>query len=72
MSTSELQLIGIKEIRFNEMIDKLPIDKSSLSIVRNPNKCILCGDCVRVCEEVQGVGALSFAYRGSEMMVTPA
>ena len=64
--------LGIKEIRFNEMIEKLPIDKSSLSIVRNPNKCILCGDCVRVCEEVQGVGALSFAYRGSEMMVTPA
>ena len=64
--------LGIKEIRFNEMIDKLPIDKSSLSIVRNPNKCILCGDCVRVCEEVQGVGALSFAYRGSEMIVTPA
>ena len=64
--------LGIKEIRFNEMIDKLPIDKSSLSIVRNPNKCILCGDCVRVCEEVQGVGAVSFAYRGSEMMVTPA
>lgn len=64
--------LGIKEIRFNEMIEKLPIDKSSLSIVRNPNKCILCGDCVRVCEEVQGVGALSFAYRGSEMIVTPA
>lgn len=63
---------GIKEIRFNELVDKLPIDKSSLSIIRNPNKCILCGDCVRVCEEVQGVGALSFAYRGSEMVVTPA
>ncbi len=63
---------GIKEIRFNELVDKLPIDKSSLSIVRNPNKCILCGDCVRVCEEVQGVGALSFAYRGSKMMVAPA
>ncbi|WP_077369073.1 [FeFe] hydrogenase, group A [Anaerosalibacter sp. Marseille-P3206] len=64
--------LGIREIRFNKMIDKLPIDKSSLSIIRNPNKCILCGDCVRVCEEVQGVGALSFAYRGSEMIVTPA
>ncbi len=32
----------------------------------------LCGDCVRVCEEVQGVGALSFAYRGSKMQITPA
>lgn len=64
--------LGVEEIRFSEMVDKLPIDKSSLSIIRNPNKCILCGDCVRVCEEVQGVGALSFAYRGSKMRVTPA
>lgn len=63
---------GIKDIRFEEIKRNLPIDKSSLSIVRNPNKCILCGDCVRVCEEVQGVGALSFAYRGSNMTVTPA
>jgi NADH-quinone oxidoreductase subunit G len=63
---------GIKEIRFEELTEKLPIDKSSLSIVRNPNKCILCGDCVRVCEEVQGVGALSFAHRGSNMTVSPA
>lgn len=63
---------GIKDIRFDEISKKLPIDKSSLSIIRNPNKCILCGDCVRVCEEVQGVGALSFAYRGSDMVVSPA
>jgi len=63
---------GIKDMRFDETRKHLPIDKSSLSIVRNPNKCILCGDCVRVCEEMQGVGALSFAYRGSSMTVTPA
>ncbi len=63
---------GIKEIRFEEPKRGLPIDNSSFSIVRDPNKCILCGDCVRVCEEVQGVGALSFAYRGSNMIVTPA
>lgn len=63
---------GIKDIRFDQIGKRLPIDKSSLSIVRNPNKCILCGDCVRVCEEVQGVGALSFAYRGSDMLVSPA
>jgi len=63
---------GIKDIRFDEIRKKLPIDKSSLSIVRNPNKCILCGDCVRVCEEMQGVGALSFAHRGSNITVTPA
>ena len=63
---------GIKDVRFDEAGKQHPIDKSSLSIVRNPNKCILCGDCVRVCEEMQGVGALSFAYRGSNMTVTPA
>ena len=39
---------------------------------RDPNKCILCGDCVRVCEEMQGQGILNFAFRGSELQVMPA
>ena len=63
---------GIKKIRFGSLTEKEPIDDSSLAIVRNPNKCILCGDCVRMCEERQGFGALSFAYRGSEMKVATA
>ena len=63
---------GIKDIRFGEITQHHPIDNSSLAIVRNPNKCILCGDCVRMCQEIQGVGALTFAYRGSHMKVTPA
>ncbi|MDR7869308.1 MAG: [FeFe] hydrogenase, group A [Tissierellaceae bacterium] len=63
---------GIEEIRFGELDKKLPIDNSSHSIVRNPNKCIYCGDCVRVCEEVQGVGALSFTHRGSNLRISPA
>ena len=63
---------SIRDIRFGELDRKHPIDDSSLAIVRNPNKCILCGDCVRMCEEIQGVGALSFAYRGSHMKVAPA
>lgn len=48
------------------------IDDSSLSIVRDPSKCILCGDCVRMCNEVQHVGAIDFANRGANMVVTPA
>ena len=44
----------------------------SYSIVRDPNKCILCGNCVRVCNEIQGVGVLGFAHRGTDAMVTPA
>ena len=63
---------GIKEVRFEDDMRKLPIDESSVSIVRNPNKCILCGDCVRMCEEVQGIGALGFAYRGAKIQVTTA
>lgn len=63
---------GINDVRFGEFVDRLPIDTSSLGIIRNPNKCILCGDCVRMCEEVQGVGALTFAYRGSKMKITTA
>lgn len=63
---------GITRIRFNRSQKSLPIDDSSCAIVRNPNKCIMCGDCVRVCEEVQGVGVLAFAHRGSNIRVTPA
>ncbi len=63
---------GIKKVRFDKDEKELPVDNSSVSIVRNPNKCILCGDCVRMCNEVQGVGALDFAYRGAKMQVTTA
>ena len=63
---------GLKEVRFRQEEPKHEIDKSSKSIVRNPNKCILCGDCVRMCNEVQHVGAIGFANRGAKMVVTPA
>ncbi|MBT7170194.1 MAG: 4Fe-4S binding protein, partial [Phycisphaerales bacterium] len=49
-----------------------PVDHSSVSLVRDPNKCILCGDCVRMCHEVQSVGAIDFAHRGSDVSVLPA
>ena len=64
--------LGISYIRFNNYKERLPLDMSSPSIVLDPNKCILCGDCVRTCDEVQGIGVLDFAYRGSEMRVTTA
>ena len=41
-------------------------------IVRDPNKCILCGLCVRVCDEVMGVGALGLVHRGFDTVVKPA
>jgi len=64
--------MGIKDIRFEKRKEILPIDNSNPSIVRDPNKCILCGACVRVCKEIQGQGILDFANRGSKAVVTPA
>lgn len=63
---------GIKQVRFEGQVEKSEIDNSSLSIVRDPSKCILCGDCVRMCSEIQNVGAIDFAFRGSKMQVMPA
>jgi NADH-quinone oxidoreductase subunit G len=48
------------------------IDMSSPSIVRDPNKCILCGDCVRMCHEKQDVGCIDFTHRGWDMEVGTA
>ncbi|MCL6559808.1 MAG: [FeFe] hydrogenase, group A, partial [Firmicutes bacterium] len=64
--------LGIKSVRFGHKNTRLPIDDSSPAIVRDPNKCILCGDCVRMCEEIQGIGVIGFAYRGSAARVAPA
>ena len=47
-------------------------DNSSVCISRDAGKCILCGDCVRVCNEIQCVGAIDFAHRGSNMTISTA
>ena len=64
--------MGVDRIRFKNREARYPIDDSSPSIVRNPNKCILCGDCVRMCDNVQAVNVIDFAYRGTSTLVTPA
>ena len=66
------QRYNITDVRFGKRDEKIPLDLSSPAIVRNPNRCILCGDCVRVCQEVQGIGVLDFAFRGAKTVVTPA
>ena len=67
------QEYGITDIRFpdKKLEDYLPIDDSSPSLVRDPNKCILCGACVRACSEFQGHSVLGFANRGSKTVVQP-
>ncbi|MDO4300121.1 MAG: [FeFe] hydrogenase, group A [Clostridia bacterium] len=63
---------GITSVRFKNTAAEPDIDDSSVCITRDRNKCILCGDCVRVCNEVQNVGAINFANRGSKMIVATA
>lgn len=63
---------GLSRNRFTQLAQNYEIDNSSPSIIRNPNKCIKCGDCVMVCEEIQGIGALGFVDRGSEVIIKPA
>lgn len=64
--------LGIMDVRFENNKKQLERDTTSECVVRDPNKCILCGDCVRTCDEIQGLGILDFAFRGSKMQVTPA
>lgn len=64
--------MGVETIRFENTKEQHPLDFSSPSIVRDPNKCILCGDCVRMCDNVQSVNAIDFAYRGTRALVKPA
>lgn len=48
------------------------IDNSSPAIIRDPGKCILCGRCVRVCEEIAGVSTIDFERRGDRLMIATA
>ena len=56
--------LGVREIPYTGEMRELPIDKDSYSIVRDPNKCILCRRCETMCNEVQTVGALAEVGRG--------
>jgi len=54
---------GVEQMKSPQDIPLLPRDLSHPFIERDPNKCIACGRCVRICQEVQGIGALSLNYR---------
>jgi NADH-quinone oxidoreductase subunit G len=63
---------GIREIPFEHRVNHIEPDTSTTSIVLNPEKCIQCGRCVLVCQEMQGVYALEFIGRGDGTRLAPA
>lgn len=66
------QELGVRERVYHAPRNTFHVDLSSPSLVRDPAKCILCGRCVRVCEEIQAVGAIDFIGRGSQAVVGTA
>ncbi len=63
---------NIQGVRFPNTAAKPLLDESSPCITKDAHKCILCGDCVRMCNEIQNVGAIDFAHRGSKMTISTA
>lgn len=72
-SNCELQKLSeelnVHERRIRGRKNKQNKDRSSASIERDPEKCILCGRCVRMCEEVMGVSAIDFIGRGNKTFI---
>jgi NADH dehydrogenase/NADH:ubiquinone oxidoreductase subunit G len=62
--------LNVRERRIPGNKRRLPVDRSSPAVVRDPSKCILCGRCVRVCEEIMHTSTLDFAFRGNGLRIS--
>ncbi|MFC1600758.1 NADH-dependent [FeFe] hydrogenase, group A6 [Candidatus Sumerlaeota bacterium] len=63
---------GIRRRPFPPLIDETPLDDSTKAIILDPRKCLICGRCTQVCQEIQNVWALSMLGRGVETRIAPA
>jgi formate dehydrogenase (NADP+) alpha subunit len=67
-----VEFVGIKEVTLPYKYKDVPVERGDPFFDRDYNLCILCGRCVRVCQEVRGIGAISFTSRGSQALVGTA
>ena len=63
---------GVREAPYGKRLRDLPADDTTGSLILNPEKCILCGRCAAVCQQMQGVWALEFIGRGETTRIAPA
>jgi NADH-quinone oxidoreductase subunit G len=66
------QEFGVREQPFEKRVRFLPVDNSSVSLILNPQKCVRCGRCVTVCQQMQNVWAIEFLGRGESTRIAPA
>jgi len=62
--------VNLKTRRFRKILRDLPVDTSSPLFIYDPNKCVLCGQCIWVCRKQLGISALGFAHRGFNRRMT--
>jgi len=63
---------GVREASFDKKLKNIPKDISTPSLILEPQKCIGCGRCVEVCQNIQNVWAVEFIGRGFDMRIAPA
>jgi NADH-quinone oxidoreductase subunit G len=61
--------LGVRSYKYSKVMVAKALDTSSVAITRDPNKCIVCSRCIRMCNDVQTVGAVDFANRGFNLDV---
>ena len=64
--------LGVRDVRFEGKRNEYPIDDSSPSVVRDPNKCIQCRRCIAACGNVQKIGVIGTVGRGFNTLIEPA
>lgn len=64
--------LNIREIHYQGEMMSYSIDESSLALIKDPNKCVMCRRCETMCNEVQTCGILSAVNRGFDVVVGPA
>jgi formate dehydrogenase beta subunit len=66
------QYMGCEELRVRKRSKLLPLNSSNPLFVHDPNKCVVCGRCVRACHELRGVGVLFYQKKGRETLTGTA